>query len=299
MNHRNQGLGSLFALVCVVIWGTSFIVSKNLLGLFTPIQLMVLRFAIAYLALWVLHPKWYFNWRDEAFFLLVALFANTLYFWAENLALSHTLASNVSILVSTSPLLTAMLLKVLAPQEPRPKNSFLGSFLAFIGVCLIVLNGRLVLKISPFGDFLALAAAYAWAIYGFLIRHRGGQFNGFLLTRKIMFYGLVTSLPLLLFQSSPWSKEAFQSPGTWLSLAYLAIIASALCYILWNSAVQSLGAFSSNFFMYLIPLVTLITGAIFLNEPITLMSIAGMILVILGMILTTSKKPRVSKEDFS
>ena len=90
-DHSNNNIiGHLFAVFPVMAWGTSFLVSKNLLAVLTPIQLMWLRFVIAYIALWSIHPVWYFQWRDELRFLAMAVAANTLYFYTENTALTLT-----------------------------------------------------------------------------------------------------------------------------------------------------------------------------------------------------------------
>ena len=72
--------GHLFALLSVTAWGTSFLVSKNLMEDLSPVQLMVLRFIIAWLALWGIHPKWRFHWKEEGQFLGLTLIGNTLYF---------------------------------------------------------------------------------------------------------------------------------------------------------------------------------------------------------------------------
>ena len=68
MNATTKFRGHLCALFCVIVWGITFIVSAKLLVVFTPIQTMLLRFILAYLVLWVLHPKWYFRWQDEVAF---------------------------------------------------------------------------------------------------------------------------------------------------------------------------------------------------------------------------------------
>lgn len=60
---KSQWMGHGMALVCVVVWGSTFMVSKGLMTFLQPVQLMLLRFILAYLLLWVLHPKWYFRWR--------------------------------------------------------------------------------------------------------------------------------------------------------------------------------------------------------------------------------------------
>ncbi|MDE6469181.1 MAG: EamA family transporter, partial [Muribaculaceae bacterium] len=103
-------LGHLAALVAVSMWGYSFVSSKVLLdnGL-GPVIIYVLRFALAYVLVAFISHKRLFasSWREEGMFCLCGLAAGSLYFIAENTALEYTLATNVSLLTSLSPLLTA------------------------------------------------------------------------------------------------------------------------------------------------------------------------------------------------
>ena len=68
--------GHLLSILCVIAWGTSFLVSKGLMEKITPVQLMMLRFVIAWLAIWVIYPKWYFNWKEEGQFIVLSLVGN-------------------------------------------------------------------------------------------------------------------------------------------------------------------------------------------------------------------------------
>lgn len=296
MNQNPKVIGHAFALFTTIVWGTSFIVSKFLMDVVTPIQLMMLRFVLAYVMLWVLHPKWRFQWKEELQFLLIALFANTIYFWTENTALKLTQTSNVSILVTTSPMFVALILWLMKQGEKQTKTQILGYFIGFIGVVFVVLNGALMLQVRPLGDFLALLAALSWAIYGVLIRNMSEKFSSFLITRKLMFYGILTSIPLLLFDDMNFR---FSEMFTWTfmsGLLYLSFIASALCYLLWNISIKHLGVIAANVYMYAIPLVTLLAGAMFLNETITWMGIIGIILIIIGMFMSSFFIDKKAKE---
>ena len=275
--------GHLLALLCVAVWGSSFVVSKSLMEHLLPIQLMLLRFVLAYAVLWVLHPVWYFRWREEGRFLLMAVFANTLYFLAENTALTMTHASNVSILVSTSPIMTALMLSVFRKEASLTRKQTIGFGVAFAGVVLVVLNGAVALQLEPAGDLLALCAAAFWATYGLLLRRYSDQYHSFLISRKLMFYGMLTALPLLLAGGEPIPVAALLNAGSLAELAYLGIVGSALCYVFWNTAVQRLGILKTTLYINMIPLVTLLISAVMLGEPITLMGVTGMVLVIAGM----------------
>ena len=294
--RKNTTLGGhLLALFCVVVWGTTFLVSKQLLAVCTPVQVMLLRFVFAYAMLWALYPHWRFCGREEGGFFLMSLFANTLYFLAENTALTLTQTSNVSILVSTAPILTALLLGLFRPDERVRRGELLGFAVAFCGVVLVVFNGTVILKLNPLGDALALCAALSWACYGVVLRRFAGRYSGFLLSRKLMFYGIATALPIALLQGQPMDWRGLATAGNLLGLGYLAFIGSAVCYVAWNSSVERLGVRKTNLYIYVIPLVTLVAGALLLHERVTLMGAAGAALVVSGMFLSTrSPRPKSS-----
>lgn len=271
------------AIICVLVWGSTFVVSKGLMSFLQPLQLMLLRFTLAYIALWFIHPKWYFRWKEEWRFLLMALLANTLYCWAENTALTLTQASNVSILVTTSPLMTAFVLVVFF-HEKLSRRQTVGFAMAFAGVVLVVFNGALALKLNPAGDVLALLAAASWASYGMLLRRWSGEYPSELITRKLMFYGILSVLPMVIAGGNPIDFATLFKIENLARLCYLGLCGSALCYMLWSKAVSRIGVLKANMFVNMVPLVTLLVSAAVLGEKITTMGVIGIFFVIFGMI---------------
>ena len=282
---KKQLKGHLLSIVCVIAWGTSFLVSKNLMGKITPVQLMFLRFVIAWVAVWAIYPKWYFKWREEGQFIVLALVGNTLYYLAENTALRLTLAGNVSILVSAAPIASALMLRFFEKDERLSGRQITGIGIAFFGVLFVVFNGVFVLKLNPLGDMLALAAAFCWALYGFLAKRIMDRYDTFLSTRKLMFYGILTSLPLLLMEGGDLTKIRTLRISNICGLLYLGLICSALCYLMWNEAIAEIGAMKANLYVYAVPVVTMIASAIFLDEAITWGGAIGVVLVVGGMLL--------------
>ena len=121
-----------------------------------------------------------------------------LYYLLENIALVYSLASNVSIILSTAPFFTALLSKLFFKHEPgfRPRF-FVGFLFAMVGIALVVCNGA-ALALNPLGDFLALLAAFFWASYSVLIKKIGEfHYPTILVTRRIFFYGLLSMIPAL------------------------------------------------------------------------------------------------------
>ena len=287
MKKYDSLIAHILAAAVILVWGSTFLVSKQLVEIFTPAQVMFMRFVVAYFVLWVLHPVWYFKLREELWFLLLSLFANTLYYLAENTALQFTYASNVSILVSTAPILTALMLALCYKDEHITRQMLIGFVCAFAGVVLVVFNGTVILKLNPLGDALALASAFIWAIYGVLMKRINGKYNSFLLSRKLMFYGMLTALPILMAQNAPMNWTALKDGGNLISIGYLAIIASALCYVAWSKSSRILGVLQTNLYVYASPLATLAAAAIFGMERFTPMGIAGTLLIIGGMVVSS------------
>ena len=287
--------GHLLSILCVIAWGTSFLVSKGLMEKITPVQLMMLRFVIAWLAIWAIYPKWYFNWREEGQFIVLSLVGNTFYYLAENTALRLTLASNVSILVSAAPIASALMLRVFERDERLTRHQIAGIGIAFFGVLFVVFNGVFVLKLNPLGDLLSLAAAFCWALYGFLAKRVMDRYDTFLSTRKLMFYGMITTAPLLLLEDGDLKGIRLMGFRDICGLFYLGLICSAVCYMMWNEAIAEIGAMKANLYVYAVPVVTMIASAIFLDEVITWGGAIGVVLVIGGMLLS-SWNHRISGE---
>ena len=284
MQNREKLTGWLFAAFTITVWGSTFISSKKLLGLYSPSQIMVTRFFLAYCALWLLRPrKLTLSRRQELGFLLLGLFGCSLYFYTENTALTYTLASNVSIIVAAAPIFTAILAH-LAGEERFRRNTLWGFLVAFTGVVLVVCNGTFVLKLNPKGDLLALGAAACWAVYSVLVRKLGQGVDPILLTRRTLFWGILTALPMVLLEGKPYPTAPLLTPVIAGNFLFLGLVGSGLCYVLWNKAFRLLGVVATNNFIYLTPFVTIVTARLFLDEPISPLALLGAVLITIGVV---------------
>ena len=285
--NKSKLLGHLFAIITVVVWGSCFVLTKNLLVDYTPIQIIPLRMGLAYLTLWALRPKLLkLNWKDELLFLLIGITGGSFYFFLQNTALDHTYAANVSILVGMSPLLTVVLAALFSRRgEKLGKKVYLGAVFAVVGVVLVVLNGQLSFHLSPTGDLLALAAALMWAVYSILIKPYTEKYDNFLVTRRVFFWAFLTAIPLCLFTDGlPTLTPLFTQPKVLVSWLFLGVMGNAVCFAIWNIAFKALGVVVTNNYLYASPFVTVFVGWLLLREPISLMSIVGAVLITVGVI---------------
>ena len=281
-----HGYYHLIAILTVAIWGLTFISTKVLInhGL-TPQEIFFYRFLIAYLGIWVISPKRLFtnNWQDELWLVAGGIFGGSLYFFTENTALGITQASNVSFIICTAPLLTTILSLLFYKSEKASKGLIYGSLLALMGVGLIVFNGSFVLKISPIGDLLTLLAALSWAFYSLIIKKMAGRYPTIFITRKIIYSRVLTILPAFLLHPLHPDTVVLLQPAVLFNLLFLAVLASLICYVLWNVVLKQLGTVRASNYIYLNPLVTMIASFLILDEKITLVALGGAACIVCGV----------------
>ena len=287
-----HGYYHLIAILTVSIWGLTFIATKVLIGYgLTPQEIFFYRFLIAYAGIWIISPKRLFanRWKDEFWLMAGGIFGGSLYFFTENTALGITQASNVSFLICTAPLLTTILSLLFYKSEKATKGLIGGSLLALAGVGLVVFNGSVILKISPVGDLLTLLAALSWAFYSLIIRKMTGRYPTVFITRKIFFYGVLTILPAFLLHPLQPNLDVLLKPIVLSNLLFLAVLASLICYVLWNVVLKQLGTVRASSYIYLNPLVTMVASMMILQEQITLFALIGAGCIVCGVYLAERK----------
>lgn len=304
---KHNLIGHILAIWTIIVWGSTFSATKALLGDFAPAEILLLRFVLAYIFLALLCRKIiaFHSVKSELLFVCAGLSGSCLYFLLENIALNYTNASNASLLVAFSPITTALLSWILFGKR-LGRFYFLGFVLCFIGIALVVFNGKFSLQISPFGDMLCIVAGLVWSVYTIILErlfvlYRGG--NAIAMTRKIFFYGIVFTLPFAAYQSGVLQgvingenlaqnlsqileSSRFFKPSNALNLLFLGLIASAACYLSWNACLKRLGTLKASAYIYAIPVVGVFIATLTLGESLTPFLIIGGILTLLGLFVS-------------
>lgn len=290
--QTKQSTGHLIAFITIIIWGTTFISTKILLVDFTPIEILFFRFIMGFVALLIVFPHRMKvkNKKHELYIIAAGITGITLYYLLENIALTYTMASNVGVISSLAPFFTAIVAYLFLKEEPLRVNFFIGFLIAMIGLGLISFNGATNFQINPIGDLLAITATLVWAIYSVITRKISSfGYNTLQVTRRMFFYGLIFMLPTLFFFDFKFGFERFADPVNLFNIIFLGLGASALCFVTWNFSVKILGPIKTSIYIYLIPVVTVVTSVIVLDEKITLMSALGTILAIAGLFISEGR----------
>ena len=291
----------LLALAVVAVWGVTFVCTKVLIGAgMHPVAIFFIRFVLAYAGIWMYiwlsrqNGKLWFGWKEELVFLILGVSGGSFYFLTENLALAYTQATNVAFLVCSAPLFTAIFTLV---YKRYGKGRFVdglepiklgwplvgGTLLALSGMALVVFDGA-HLQLSARGDLLAIGAALCWAVYSLFMSQMTRDYGTVTATRKVFFYGLLTILPFLGGYKESFSPAVLGQTAVWSNLLFLGLVASLVCFILWNLVMDKLGNVTSTNYVYLNPVFTLLTAMVFLGERMTLLAGIGCAAILAGVI---------------
>ena len=181
------------------------------------------------------------------------------------------LAALFTIIISVAPFFTAILSRLFLKSEGKLRaNFFTGFVVAMAGVALISFNGS-KLELNPMGDLLAVLAAFVWAC---LHEHlaTAARVHSFTAFGKIVYHEI--------------GLERFAGVTHLLNILYLGLGASALGFVTWNLAVKALGAVKTSTYIYMVPVITVVTSVLALKEPVTWVSVMGTVLAVAGLFLS-------------
>ena len=282
--------GHFFTFITIVIWSVAFVSNKALLAYISPIENMILRFTLGYLFLLLLYPKWRLphSIKDEFFFILLGFLGIFIYFLLENFALSYTQAANVGLYMGAIPILTALFAHFISKDEALSLNLFVGFLVAMVGIGLILLEGsgyEMRLK----GDLLALGAAAVFALYSAILTRAPKGYHYIEITRKSFFYAIIMMLLYFFMNEKGFHTKVLTVPVVWANILYLGVLSSGLAFILWHKGIEQIGSIAASNYIYLVPLITAVTGVFVLGETLTLRMIGGGILILVGLYLSQRK----------
>lgn len=273
-----------------LLWGGSFFFSKLALAALPPLTVVLARVAIAAAALW-LHlrrrgisvPTTAAPWR--AFLgmgLLNSLIPFTLIFWGQTVIASGLAA----ILNATTPVFSILVAHLLAREERLSRSKLLGIALGIAGVT--VLLGAPTASLEAEGALWGVLACLGAACSYGCANSYGRRFQRMGLVPAVSAFGqiaatAVMALPLVLLIDRPWRLTP---PGTavWGALLGLALLSTALAYILFFRLLATAGATNTSLVTLLIPASAILLGAAFLGERLSLPQLGGMALIGAGLL---------------
>lgn len=293
MNRRLRAI--LILIGVMTVWGSTFVVTKEVIDDLPPLTLAFMRVCIGFALL--LPFAWQRRGRLAAggrrlpwpTVFLTALIGVVLYYVTFNLALVYTSASQGALVQSSIPALTA-LVAVVWLRESASAWRLAGIALSVSGV-LVIFSGSAAGDAASrpvLGNVLMFASALTWGVYTSLAR-RLADVDPVILTAGVFGAGTLMLLPIAAFELAGQPLPWLDLQG-WLQVVYLGAGASGLAYLLYNLALQEVDASQAGVFANLIPVVGVITGIVVLNEPLSVQAMIGGAIVMAGVWITTSAR---------
>ena len=296
MPDSGRRLAVLTLVVTMTVWGSSFVVTKSVLGEAGPFAVTVLRFGIGLLVLLPFaHGRGFrFGLALKPAFLLFGLTGVALYYGLQNLALVFTSAANAALISAGVPVAAAVLAKAFL-KEPIPPARLFGIGLSVLGVGLVSGTAPSGEGTSALlGNALMVVAVVAYAAYGVQGRAmRGAEgYPAVVVTTASFAAGLLFLLPLAAGEVILFGAPDLGARG-WLVLVYLGAAATALAMFLWNHALRYVTASAAALYVNLVPVVGLGFALLF-GEAVGATQLAGGALAVAGVLLgeTSAHKQR-------
>ena len=273
-----------------IIWGGSYFFAKIALKEITPMNLVFLRVLLASLTLYVIikamrkHiPKDLTLWKS---FFAMGLINNiipfSLLFWGQ----THINSSLASIFNSTVPIFTIVIAHYFTQDERISKNKIFGIILGFIGVVIMFVAD--MQSENNFWEILAMLSCVVAALSDGIATVYGRRFHAMKVEPLVVAFGQVTASSIILIPVIMMSSELLHiktlATTTILSVFALAIISSALAYVIYFRILAKGGATNISLVVLLIPVSAIALGVMFLDEHVKTSHIIGMITIFIGLI---------------
>jgi drug/metabolite transporter (DMT)-like permease len=305
-NQREDFLTPGALLLAALCWGSAPVATRYLLTYFNPLPLLLLRFliaAICFLPMLVSLRTYPWSKRDG----VLAIFCGMTAIIGYNVIVTYGLrwipAGIAGLLLATEPIWIALISFVILRERLR-WQVITGLLLALAGIAVLSGTASLTSFASGNPTFIAgtalvLLSAMMWAMYVVAVRPLSRKFGARSATAVTIVLG---TIPLLAFGNTNLIPRVIALPfAAWASLILLAIGSTVVATICFNYGVARTSSSRAGLFLYLVPLVSIAGGGLFLHERVGPTVIMSGLLIIAGVALAQVQhlpwsKPQQSQE---
>ncbi len=295
---KNFSIIGVFALIfAMFIWASSFIALKtaiNDLEAYTVIFLRMLTASFCFIYFIKGFLKYTFSKSDIKYIILLAFFEPCLYFIFEAKAIELTTASQVGMITSLMPIITAMAAGYFL-KEIISKQLIIGSLIALVGAVWLSLQA--VSSISApnplLGNFFELLAMVCGAGYTIVARYLSDKYSALFITAIQVFIGTIFFFPLFLYEYS--TVDLNFTTNALLCVLYLGVVVTLGGYGLYNYALTKIEASKAAVFIYLIPVFTLILAYFILNEELSRVELIACFTILFGVFISETPLKKILK----
>jgi drug/metabolite transporter (DMT)-like permease len=289
MSSKQRYFVYVLVILAMMIWGMTFIWYKQVFTQIRPVTLVFLRLVIASPILLLVSASvkklQCIGRRDLPYFMILALFEPFLYFIGESFGMQSISPTLGSVIVATIPLFTPLAASIFY-HEHFSRVNMAGIIVSILGVCT-VMAGEMSLSGSTFrGALLMFLAVFAAVGYSVMVIKLASSYNSFSIVSWQNTIGMLYFLPLFVIFEWDQARQIQWNYSVIIPLLELALFGSALAFVFFTYSIKRLGMTRSTVFSNLIPVFTTLFSYFILKDKITGLKIAGILVVIGGLLLT-------------
>ncbi len=284
-----------FALL-VVFWGSAFSAVKIGLEYSPPLLFAGLRTLLGGFAMTLVAMVWGGSphlKRDWPVFLLLSAFNVVFFIGFQTSAILYLPSGTAAVLVYLQPILVGFLAWIIL-GEPLSAVKIIGLVLGFSGI-VAVSTGSLSGTISPIGVAFGAGSAFFWATGTVYFKRYEARISTMWAVALPFVIGGVV-LTLFSFAVEPWSEFSASGP-LFASLAYVSLVGIAAAWLIWFGLIRAGEASRVAAYVFFVPLVGIVIGAVFLDEQLTFSLLVGAALIVCGIYLVNRSPSGEGKSD--
>jgi drug/metabolite transporter (DMT)-like permease len=278
----------LLLIAAMAFWGMTFVWVKIALEAFQPVTILLLRLCISSLILLVLMRVFrkfqQIDRQDFKLFALSALFQPFFYFIGETYGLSYVSSALGAIMISTIPVFTPIGSWFFFRERLGWKN-LAGFVFSFAGVLLMVSGEEDSGSTSMNGIMFLIFAVFAAIANAITVKKLTVKYNSFTIVTLQNVFGILYFIPLFFVIDYPTIGEVTADFRIWRNVIALAVFGSTLAFVFFTSSLRTLGINRTTIFSNFIPVFTALFAFLILGEEFPLIKIAGMAIVIAGVLV--------------
>ncbi|HBQ87092.1 MAG TPA: EamA family transporter [Syntrophomonas sp.] len=292
---KNTVLGAIYLSLAASIWGGMYVVSKYVLKFIPPFTLVWLRYAIAfvflYLILRLVQRRTGTCARiDRKGWLLLGWIGFIGYFVSISCQFIGTMLSDAhtgALITAATPAFIVIFARFVL-KETLTVQKAVSLLIATLGVAIVV-GWTPNLGAYFWGSIILVVAAITWALLSVYVKLASYRYSSLTITTYAILFALIFTTPFMLGEIQT-NNILLNDSLIILGVLYLSIISTAGAFFLWNKGMEMMDAGIGSLFFFFQPLVGSFLGWLLLNERLDLNFFIGGALILLGVLIVTIKK---------
>ncbi len=296
--NRTELTGVLVAILCAIIWGSSYVFSAVLSDKIDPVVFAIIRYGLASLGLIVVFAfskkKVWLNIKDAPIMAVSGIIAQAVFFYTSLLALRYISASEVGVINGMIPIFTLLVSIVVFRKIPTAIQT-VGVALSFIGAYCIASDPGNKFSGINIGHAYMVIGVMGFVISTFINKRLGDRYDG-LSSMMYQFMFATAALVMVMFaQGTDFSQAAIIFDNGYYLFCALALgfLCSGAAYVMYFYSLQAAGVERANMVQNLIPLSAYVLSIFMLGESVTLQKSMGILLVIVSLFIFNMTKEQV------